>query len=52
MTRPFRLTFSGTFVRTTLMFPRAALLHRLGAAERFLRRSPAPCRFRHDHWPS
>jgi len=39
MTRPFRLTFSGSFVRTTLIFPRAALLRRLGAAERFIGRS-------------
>jgi AraC family transcriptional regulator, positive regulator of tynA and feaB len=36
MTRPFRLAFSGSFVRTTLIFPRAALLRRLGAAERFI----------------
>jgi AraC-like DNA-binding protein len=39
MTRPFRLTFSGSFVRTTLIFPRAALLRRLGGAERFIGRS-------------
>ena len=39
MTRPFRLIFSGSFVRTTLIFPRAALLRRLGAAERFIGRS-------------
>ncbi|HKF08101.1 MAG TPA: helix-turn-helix domain-containing protein [Xanthobacteraceae bacterium] len=39
MTRPLRLTFSGSFVRTTLIFPRAALLRRLGAAERFIGRS-------------
>jgi AraC-like DNA-binding protein len=39
MTRPFRLTFSGSFARTTLIFPRAALLGRLGAAERFIGRS-------------
>ena len=39
MTRPFRLTFAGSFVRTTLIFPRTALLRRLGAAERFIGRS-------------
>jgi AraC family transcriptional regulator, positive regulator of tynA and feaB len=39
MTRPLRLTFSGSFVRTTLIFPRATLLRRLGAAERFIGRS-------------
>jgi AraC-like DNA-binding protein len=39
MTRPFRLIFSGSFVRTTLIFPRAALLRRVGAAERFIGRS-------------
>jgi AraC family transcriptional regulator, positive regulator of tynA and feaB len=39
MTRPFRLTFSGSFVRTTLIFPRTALRRRLGAAERFIGRS-------------
>jgi AraC-like DNA-binding protein len=39
MTRPFRLAFSGNFVRTTLIFPRAALRRRLGAAERFIGRS-------------
>jgi AraC-like DNA-binding protein len=39
MTRPFRLSFSGSFVRTTLIFPRAALLRRLGAVERFIGRS-------------
>jgi AraC-like DNA-binding protein len=38
MTRPFRLAFSGSFVRTTLIFPRAALLRRLGSAERFIGR--------------
>src|SRR6516225_12255735 len=38
MTRPFRLIFSGSFVRTTLIFPRAALLRRLGGAERFIGR--------------
>jgi AraC family transcriptional regulator, positive regulator of tynA and feaB len=39
MTRPFQLTFSGSFVRTTLIFPRPALLRRVGAAERFIGRS-------------
>jgi AraC family transcriptional activator of tynA and feaB len=39
MTRPLRLTFPGSFVRTTLIFPRATLLRRLGAAERFIGRS-------------
>jgi AraC family transcriptional regulator, positive regulator of tynA and feaB len=39
MTRPFRLTFYNTFVRTTLLFPRSALLRRLGAAEYFIGRS-------------
>jgi AraC-like DNA-binding protein len=39
MTRPFRISFPGNFVRTTLLFPRAALLRRLGAAERFIGRS-------------
>ena len=39
MTRPFELTFTDRFVRTTLVFPRAALLRRLGAAERFIGRS-------------
>ena len=39
MTRPFRLSFSGSFVRTTLIFPRAALVRRVGAAERFIGRS-------------
>jgi AraC family transcriptional regulator, positive regulator of tynA and feaB len=39
MTRPFQLTFTDSFVRTTLIFPRAALLRRVGAAERFIGRS-------------
>ena len=39
MTRPFELTFTDRFVRTTLVFPRAALVRRLGAAERFIGRS-------------
>jgi len=39
MTRPFQLSFTDSFVRTTLIFPRAALLRRLGAAERFIGRS-------------
>lgn len=36
--RPFRLTFDGRFVRTTLRFPREALLRRLGPAEHFIGR--------------
>jgi AraC family transcriptional regulator, positive regulator of tynA and feaB len=37
--RPFRLTFGARFVRTTLRFPREALLRRVGDAERFIGRS-------------
>lgn len=37
-TRPFRLAFDSRFERTTLIFPRAALLRRLGAVERFIGR--------------
>jgi AraC family transcriptional regulator, positive regulator of tynA and feaB len=37
--RPFRLTFDGRFVRTTLRFPREALLCRVGPAEHFIGRS-------------
>jgi AraC family transcriptional regulator, positive regulator of tynA and feaB len=37
--RPFRLTFGDRFVRTTLRFPREALLRRVGAAEHFIGRS-------------
>jgi hypothetical protein len=36
MARPFRLSFSDSFLRTTLIFPRAALMRRLGGAERFI----------------
>jgi AraC-like DNA-binding protein len=39
MTRPLELTFTDSFVRTTLIFPRTALLRRLGSAERFIGRS-------------
>jgi AraC family transcriptional regulator, positive regulator of tynA and feaB len=37
-TRPFRLAFDTRFERTTLIFPRAALLRRIGAAEHFIGR--------------
>lgn len=37
-TRPFRLAFDSRFERTTLIFPRPALLRRLGAAEPFIGR--------------
>ncbi|HEV2101081.1 MAG TPA: helix-turn-helix domain-containing protein [Stellaceae bacterium] len=37
--RPFRLTFGGRFVRTTLRFPREALVQRVGNAEHFIGRS-------------
>jgi AraC-like DNA-binding protein len=36
--RPFRLTFGGRFVRTTLRFPREALVRRIGAPEHFIGR--------------
>jgi len=39
MSRPFRLALSSSFARTTLIFPRAALLRRVGAAEHFIGRS-------------
>lgn len=38
MTRPLRLAFESRFQRTTLIFPRPALLRRLGAAEPFIGR--------------
>jgi AraC-like DNA-binding protein len=34
--RPSRLAFAGSFVRTTLAFPRSTLLRRLGHAEHFI----------------
>jgi hypothetical protein len=37
-TRPFRLAFESRFERTTLIFPRAALLRRIGAVEPFIGR--------------
>jgi AraC-binding-like domain len=37
-TRPFRLALDGRFERTTLIFPRAALLRRIGATEPFIGR--------------
>jgi AraC-like DNA-binding protein len=38
VTRPSRLSFDSSFVRTTLVFPRSSLLNRLGAAEHFVGR--------------
>jgi AraC-like DNA-binding protein len=39
MIRPFRMTFRNNFVRTTVLFPRSALLSRVGPAEQFVGRS-------------
>ena len=38
VTRPSRLAFNRSFVRTTLAFPRSALMRRLGRAEHFIGR--------------
>jgi AraC family transcriptional regulator, positive regulator of tynA and feaB len=38
VTRPSRLAFYSSFVRTTLAFPRSALMRRLGRAEHFVGR--------------
>ena len=38
VTRPSRLAFYSGFVRTTLAFPRSALMRRLGRAEHFIGR--------------
>jgi AraC family transcriptional activator of tynA and feaB len=39
MSRPFCLTFYSRFVRTTVLFPRTALMSRLGPAEHLIGRS-------------